>query len=164
MKRGKLLVLMLAAFLWSAPAMQGGTLQNSLPVSVNVVATCVATTSPVDFGNVDLQSQAMAAGQIQVKCNGQVPYDIVLDAGLHYDGYWRGIANGAQRIQYGLYDSNNKEWGDNGYENTYPWGFAVPSVGNGAWQTYSVTGKLFPGPVLVAPGLYTDTVQVTLHF
>lgn len=143
---------------------RGGTVQDAVQVSVNVVATCVATTTPVSFGDVQLEQKEVATGQIIVKCNGLVPFEIALDAGQSYDGTWRGISNGSRRIDYGLYSVLKKEWGDSGYDDTYPWGFPVPGVGTGNAETYTVIGVLFPGTLKVPPGIYFDTVVVTLHF
>lgn len=164
MRLRHLAALVLVAVWFLAPGTQAGTLQDTLQVSATVVAACVATTSSVYFGSVQLQAQVTAMGQINVQCNGMVPYDIALNAGLHFNGSWRGLSDGTERLNYGLYTPGNVEWGDKGYEESYPWGAPVSAVGNGALQTHLVTGKLFPSGVLVKPGNYSDTVKVTLHF
>lgn len=164
MRLRSIAVLILVGVVWFVPGSLAGTRQDTLELSVTVVSTCVATTASVNFGPVQLQTLVTATGQINVQCNGKIPYDIALNAGLHYNGSWRGVSNGTERLNYGLYAPSSAEWGDAGYEGSYAWGNPVSSVGTGALQSHVVTGRLFPSSVLVQPGYYSDTVKVTLHF
>lgn len=164
MKSRVLAILILAACIAGVGTAEAGSLQSSVQVSATVVAACVAATSPVNFGNVQLTGDATASGQIVVLCNGQVPYDIALDAGLHYDGAWRGVMYFTERLSYGLYTPTNTEWGDAGFAGTYTWGDPVSAVGTGSPQTHVVNGILWAGDKLVTPGPYSDVVKVTLHF
>lgn len=164
MKEHLIVILILAASVFGTHVAEAGTVQSSVQVSATVVALCVATTSPVDFGSVTLAGNVSATGQIIVQCNGQVPFAITLSAGGNYDGSWRGVAFGSERRSYGLYAPNGSEWGDAGYAGTYTWGGPVTGTGTGSPQTFTVAGVLFGGGTLVTPGPYSDVVTVSLHF
>lgn len=164
MKHRILFFLIAAACAFGARATEAGTVQGNVQVSVTVVAVCLATTSPVNFGNVQLTGQATASGQIVVQCNGQVPFTIALNAGQHYNGSWRGVAYGTERVSYGLFAPSGLEWGDTGYEGTYTWGAPVTGTGSGSPQPFVVSGVLYPGTTLVTPGPYSDIVKVSLYF
>ncbi len=122
------------------------------------------TTSSVNFGNVTGGS-ATANGDVSVTCSENVAYHITLDAGLNYAAGARNLSDGgAGRFGYALYKDPalTSEWGDSDYANTFTGGSSLADTGNGALQAHTVYGRLLPGTG--TPGLYTDTVTVTVVY
>ena len=154
---------LMAGIVLTGGVVWGASIDGQLQVTTNVIAFCSAQTSGIDFGDY-AGSKITSMGTISVRCNQGLPYDIALDSGEHYDGVWRAVGNGGYRAEYGLYDpSNDHEWGDSDYGNTYIWGPSVPALGTGDWSDYPVRGELF-ADFAVPAGLYEDTVLVTVHF
>jgi spore coat protein U-like protein len=132
-----------------------------IDVSATVVGTCAVQAAPIDFGVYSGQ-RVDTTGQVMVTCNAGVPFNVALDAGLYSDGANRMLSNGAggtlpYRLTYAGID-----WGDNGVTNTYP-GDPVVGAGSGIPETFNVEARLF-GNLDVPPGVYTDTVTVTVAF
>jgi spore coat protein U-like protein len=133
-----------------------------MQVSVQVLASCILQSATLDFGEY-IGQERTASTQIQFRCQPNVPYVVALDSGQYYDGVYRTIANGPHRIRYVLRQSNGHEWGDSDFANSYHWAAGAPGIANGAWQNLIVNGTLFGG-VIVAAGVYTDTVLITINF
>jgi len=132
-----------------------------LDIMATVVSACSVDVSPIDFGAYD-GNQINTSGEITVSCNAGVPYAIALDAGLHSDGANRYMADDVgntlpYRLAYGT-----AEWGDSGVTDTYT-GDPVSSVGVGAPESFTVDALVFSNQT-AAPGVYTDTVTVTVAF
>jgi spore coat protein U-like protein len=159
-------LLILAACLapFAASADTGST---RMPVSVRVlpVATLIAT--PLRFGQFTRDSK-IAYGQatITVSLSPCVPYNITLDAGMHYSAGWRNVERSGFLIRYRLFQESGREWGDRDFENTYPRGRSLAGTGIGSPQRAIVRGVLYVSSIdLNAPeGLYQDLVRVTLYY
>ena len=141
---------------------------DDTPVSVGtrVVASCMAETISVDFGEYS-GTELRAEGDIRVRCTAGSVYHIALDAGANLSGLWRGITGGSgYRMNYGIFKQPNYTglWGDNDYPSpTYGFGSSLADSANGAWQTHPVYGRLFGGQS-VSGGTYSDTVNVTVYY
>ena len=160
-------VLMIAALMLSISLIISGaayaaTATATLDVSVSVGAACTVQTTPVDFGQYDNQRVDVFA-DITVTCPTGIPYAIALDAGQNYDGRYRGISNGPDRLYYILFDPFGYEWGDVGYGDAYPDGSIVSGTGDGTPQSHDVLAEL-PGQGYFADGVYSDTVGVTVYY
>lgn len=132
-----------------------------MEIMATVVSTCSIEVQPIDFGVYD-GMQINTTGEITVSCNAGVPYAIALDAGLHSDGANRLMSDSVGNLlPYRLTYSGN-DWGDTGVTDTYP-GDPVAGVGLGAPEQYTVEAMVFPNQT-AAPGVYTDTVTVTVAF
>ena len=154
--------LALLGFLPFAGAARAATADDTMQVSVQVLASCILQGATLDFGEY-IGQERLAATQIQVKCQPKVPYNVAMNKGQNYDGTYRGIAAGAHRLTYVLMQPNGHEWGDSDFANTYHWAASAFGIATGAWQGLTVSGTLFGG-VVVPAGVYTDTVLVSVHF
>jgi spore coat protein U-like protein len=99
---------------------QAATNTTTLNVGANVLDNCFVTTIPIEFGDFD-GAAINTTGYILVFCTPDIPYNIALDAGQNYSGYWRTISDGTNMLAYGLYKSSNyiEWWGDADYANTF---------------------------------------------
>jgi len=132
-----------------------------LEVSVSVSSACTVEVAGVDFGSYD-GMELTAAGDVTVTCNDGVPYAIALDAGMNFDGTNRVMANDAGgALMYHLMYAG-AAWGDTGITDSYP-GDPVSGVGNGGPVSYAVDALLPPDQATM-PGMYSDTVTVTVAF
>ncbi len=132
-----------------------------MEVMATVVSTCAVEVSPIDFGNYNGQ-QINTTGEITVSCNAGVPYAIALDAGLNSDGANRLMADAVGNLLPYRLTYSGADWGDTGVTDTYP-GDPVAGVGVGVPESYTVEAMVFPNQN-AQPGVYTDTVTVTVAF
>ncbi|MDH5217724.1 MAG: spore coat U domain-containing protein [Gammaproteobacteria bacterium] len=154
-----LFISLLTVGAWIPATSQAITAQ--IDVTATVVGSCAVQAIPIDFG-VYSGTRIDTSGQVMVTCNAGVPFNVALDAGLHSDGANRMLSNGAgamlpYRLTYAGID-----WGDNGVTNTYP-GDPVVGAGVGLPESFNVEARLF-GNLDVPPGVYADTVTVTVAF
>lgn len=142
--------------------LNNGPTNLSFNVLANVQSACSVTASNMDFGSVATLSAALnATSTITANCTVSTPYQIALDGGLS------AAANPAQRIMsmgtntitYGLYRNSqrNQPWGNIPGTNTQA------AVGTGAAQPFTVYGQV-PSQATPKPGLYQDTIVVTLTY
>jgi spore coat protein U-like protein len=147
------------------------TATGTFSVTATVNSTCTVGTSNVAFGTYDPSSGSAnnASGSVSVTCTTGSTYSIALDAGGNAGGASvfsnrRMKAGTSNYLPYQLYlDSGHATvWGDgtnssslNPASGTY--------TGNGSAQGYTVYGQLTAGQY-VAPGSYTDTVNVTVTY
>ncbi|MDH5545198.1 MAG: spore coat U domain-containing protein [Gammaproteobacteria bacterium] len=132
-----------------------------MEITATVAGACTVQAAPIDFG-VYSGAQVDTSGQVTVSCNNGVVYNVALDAGVNSDGANRMLSNGTgavlpYRLTYG-----GNDWGDVGVTNTYP-GEPVAGTGIGLPETFNVEARLF-GNIDVPPGVYSDTVTVTVAF
>lgn len=130
-----------------------------------VAGRSVTSVSPVAFGTYDVFDSApvLSTGAIVYECSDTAPTDTVridLDGGSANRVAARTMSSGAFQLASDLYlDAANRTiWGDGtGGSSTY--GPVTP--GDGA--TVYIYGRI-PARQDVGAGVYTDTVNVTLHF
>jgi len=142
---------------------------TSAPLTVSVTPNAgncsITTTNSVSFvygGILPVNGN----GAVVVNCANGINYSIGLDAGLHFDGTYRWVVDGANSsgIAYGLYQDSNHtiDWGDMGVTISDS---AVSDVGIGADQTHTVYGvltTLVGGVISVQP--YSDTINVVVNY
>lgn len=150
------------ALWWSTPVALAASDSAPLQLSVQVVASCILQARDLDFGEY-LGVEKNSSTQILVKCQKELPFQLALDAGQHYDGIYRRLARGNDSIPYNLKQPNGHEWGDSDFANTYKWAASAPGTGTGSWQVLAVNGTL-SGGFIVGAGHYQDTVLATIHF
>ena len=132
-----------------------------MEVMATVVSSCIVDVTPIDFGNYN-GLQINTTGEISVSCNAGVPYAIALDAGLNSDGANRLMSDAVGNLLPYRLTYAGADWGDTGVTDTYP-GDPVAGVGVGIPEGYTVEAMLFPNQS-AQPGIYTDTVTVTVAF
>jgi spore coat protein U-like protein len=131
-------------------------------VSATVPTSCYVTATPLDFGTVGLlQTNVDAPGTIGVQCTNAVPYTVGLDGGQTgaTDPTQRKMSKGSEQVTYGLYRNAARSlaWGNITGTNT------VAGVGNATVQNITVYGRV-PAQTTPSPGLYADTVVVTVTY
>ncbi len=149
-----------------AGAAQAGVATGTLNVSMNMLADCTVTTTPVNFGNV-ARGTYHANGDVTVNCSSGLPYSIALDSGQNYVGYAREMINdgGTMYVPYWLYKDSGytTEWADIDHAGTYPMGTSLADTGTGADQPHPVYGEVsIYGSEL--NGNYADVVNVSVYY
>jgi spore coat protein U-like protein len=139
------------------------TATATLDVSATVGVACSVSAVPVNFGNF-VGERIEASGSITVTCSSGAPYNIALDAGQFYDGYWRMITNGTDYLAYEIWHPMASEWGDSDFDGTYSWGPSVSGTGDGRGQHHPVSAALRQGAYGISDGIYADVVGVTVHY
>jgi spore coat protein U-like protein len=139
---------------------------GSINVSATVGAACTVSTTALDFGTVYEGNTTDATSDVTVNCPSGTPYDIALDAGLHYDGVRRYISDGVNSLGYRLLKSDwVTQWGDSDHANTYTQGASLSDVGTGSDQPHAVNGRTTAAPSGLQVGAtLTDTVTVTVYY
>jgi len=132
-----------------------------MEIMVTVVSSCAVEVTPIDFGNYN-GAQINRTGEVSVACNDGVPYAIGLDAGLHYDQANRFMADGAGNMLPYRLTYAGADWGDNTVTDTYR-ADPVTGVGIGIAEAYTVEAMVWANQN-ASPGVYTDTVTVTVAF
>ena len=143
-------------------AASAGTATGTLPVQVTIVSVCNVQGAPLlDFGSQTVLDTARdGATSIGIQCANTTPYNVRLDAGT---GAGATTANrlltngGGATVTYRLYRNAGRTlvWVVTDGTDT------VAGVGNGAVQTLDVYGQI-PAQTTPLPGVYTDTVTVTV--
>jgi spore coat protein U-like protein len=132
------------------------------PVTATVPTICYVTTATLNFGTVGLiGTNVDAPGTIGVQCSISQPYTVALDGGQAgaTDPTQRKMAKGSEQITYALYRDATRSlpWGSTTGANT------VSGVGDTTVQSLDVYGRI-PAQSTPSPGLYVDTVVVTISY
>ena len=143
---------------------QAGTLAAapSFNVTASVDPNCRIATSPVNFGTQGvLRSNVDATGEIAVTCTPSTNYGIELNGGTTGSPpTQRKMSKAAETVTYGLYKNSGRDqpWGDSSSP-----GSTVTGNGSGLEQSHTVYGRV-PPQTTPSPGIYTDTVIVTVTY
>ncbi len=134
----------------------------TLAAQAQVVPRCTIGTTDLDFGQTGLLNAPRdATNRLSIVCTSGAPYVIGLDGGTigTNDPTRRRMISGNQSILYGLYRDQAR---------TLPWGAmqgtdTMGAVGTGTTQRFTVFGRV-PSQTTPSPGLYADTVVVTVTY
>jgi len=150
------------------PSAFAATAVGTMPVIATVISACAVSASVLNFGtSIDPTTAILpvdATSTMSVTCTATTAYTIALDAGLNAAGATnfsaRAIKFGANTIGYQVYTAAGRTtvWGD-GTASTS----TVGGTGNGLLQTLTVYGRL-PALSGAVPGIYTDTVTITITY
>ncbi len=148
----------LIPLLAATPAAKAGTETAVLNVTATVLSSCTIEGGTLDFGQyVTGQTGDLdGVGEITLtNCQGQVT--IAMDGGTAGSVSARKMANAGNTLDYQLYrdPSRSQVWGEGGQA------FLGQILASQA--TLQVFGRI-PGGQSVPPGVYTDTVNITLTF
>jgi len=152
------------------------TKMASMNITATILAQCSVSTTPMDFGNLSPTLDTSTTSTITVNCSNGVPYRIDIDAGTNYytsSGMARYLKEGTlpadstNTVAYRLFQevTHNTLWGDEGV--TFCPACTTPAIGKsgtgtGAAQIHTVFGMANIG--VNGPGLYSDTVTVTVNY
>ncbi|MCZ8182986.1 MAG: spore coat protein U domain-containing protein [Beijerinckiaceae bacterium] len=144
------------------PAMTQGTLAWAFAMSATVPAKCVVTSATMNFGNpTALTANIDASTNLGVACSTALPYQVQLNGGLSgaTNPTLRRMTKGAEFVTYGLYRdaARTQPWGDTLGTNT------LSGTGTGNTVAVPVYGRV-PVQTTPTPGIYTDTVVVTVNY
>lgn len=130
--------------------------------TARVQNTCKLAVKDLDFGAQGVLSGSLdRATTIDATCTAGTPYTIAIGQGLSgtTDPARRRMSKGAEGVTYGLYRDSGR---------SLPWGWTAGSnadagIGAGSRQSIPVYGRA-PAQATPSPGVYTDTVVVTLTY
>jgi len=169
----KKLFIILAVLATIAPpaTARAGTSTGTLGVQMTLAGTCAVQNTTLNFG---LQVNTFAAisgiGSVDVICSSGTSYSVDLDGGLHQTAnirrmYFNSGGAGPLAVDnfygYNLYKdaAHTSVWG------SCCSGSAITGfTGNGMVQHQPVYGSTYTVSGFSVPGIYTDTVTVTVTF
>ena len=135
-----------------------------LNVSLMVQPVCQVSVTDLQFGSYDpllanAQQPLDATADLNMLCTRQAQATVRFDYGHNGQGTTRGLASGADRVTYNLFQDSSRTtlWADG--EN------ALHVVGEGgrAPQRFVIYGRVTAGQE-VPPGAYNDVVMATVDF
>lgn len=143
-----------------APAVHAATTTTTMAVSATVLSFCSVSALPLAFGNYS-GVLLSASTTVSVTCTLGTTFNLGIDAGLGSGATVaaRQMTFGGNTLTYGLYSNAGATTviGTSIGMNT------ISSTGTGSSQSITVYGQV-PAGQAVAPGLYTDTVTVTITY
>jgi spore coat protein U-like protein len=151
MKRLSIIVLSLAG---CAPA-SAATVTAALTMQMSVQSSCIVAALPLDFGTRGVVTRTIGVNTtISVQCTARTPYTLSLDNGLGPGATpsARYMSNGVSTITYQLFRA---------LPDIFWTSFAA--TGTGAVRVFNVFGRI-PAQTTPAPGVYRDTVTVTVTY
>lgn len=149
---------------------QGGAAQA---LCLPVLCTCSVQTSNVAFGNYNPLAfgNTDSTGSIQIGCGGVagllIPYSVGLSAGGSGSFTNRRMVNGAHTLSYNLYADAafTSIWGDGSASSLLKSASITLSVlGLAPADQHWVYARLPGRQLTAAPGVYSDTINVTLTY
>jgi spore coat protein U-like protein len=161
---GAALALLAMPFVMAGAAnAQSSTSPVNLGVSITIEDECtVSNVVPIAFATTGILSDDVdAEGSVDVTCTTDTDYDIALSvgAGVGATAAERYLTGDGGTITYSLYPDDNYDiaWGDEVGEDT------KSSTGTGSAQTHTIYGRI-PSQTTPAPGAYSDTVAIVVHY
>ena len=145
---------------------QAATTSSNLDVSATVTSNCVVSTSPIDFGDVDVTNGANVdgTGGISVTCTSGTAWSADADAGGGTGATLavRKMSDGTNFLNYALYTNAGRTtvWGDGAGGATA----TISGTGNGVAQASTIYGRVPSGQTSLPAGDYLDTVTVTVTY
>lgn len=167
----RMLMSCLAAGTLLAAAHDAGaaTTTAALTVSVTVAPTCTVATNPLLFGTYYPGNGPLNADTtLLVRCSHGAAFTVAMDAGAGGGSLaQRLMAQGTARLQYNLYTNAMRTtvWGDGSVSSA-----VVAGLGKGLASGQAIAETVYgvlPDSAAnqqLPPGLYTDTVLVTISY
>jgi spore coat protein U-like protein len=168
--RGLPLRLLAAGVLTAAAAAAfAGAASTSFMVSATVESACAVSANPLSFGSYRPgQGSALANTTLAVRCARGTPFTVALDAGSGGSSVARRLMTfGSYRLEYNLYTTPARTtvWGDGTQSSATVSGTGHGlSIGQAIVQTVYGQVPDIVGNQDLAPGLYTDTIRVTVSY
>lgn len=157
-----------------APILAGLLLALPLPASALCLGcSCSVSTVPVAFGAYAplSGSPGLTTGNVSMRCTTTLGlllnYSIDLGKGSNSTSFSpRKMASGSNRLNYDLYTSGayTTVWGDGSSGTGRISGSVTLSLLSATIVNSTVYGRIPAGQNLVPPGLYNDTVVVTINY
>lgn len=137
------------------------------------LCTCTVSTTPIAFGayNPLAYGPLDSTGTIKVTCGGVagllIPFTINLGKGSATTYGSRRMTSGGQTLPYNLYTDSNRTtiWGDaTGGTLNVGASLLLDALGLSPGLVFTVYGRIPARQVTVPPGIYTDTISVTVTY
>jgi spore coat protein U-like protein len=137
------------------------------------LCSCTVATTAVVFSNYNPFSSSNIdnSGNIAVTCAGvlglAIPLNIALSAGTGATPGNRVLASGSRRLRYNLYTDSSRTvvWGDGAGGTGLPTGnVGLDLLGLSPPVNFPVYGRIFGAQTTVAPGVYQDSLVVTVTY
>jgi spore coat protein U-like protein len=168
MKTAKLLFLMLLCLpVFAQAQIYLFNATTTFQVTATVKSVCTVAATAMNFGTgidpLTAPAQLDATATVTLRCTNSTDYAVSLDAGLHAGGAAnftaRAMNNGSTNLGYQLYTDvgRNTVWGNGTASST------IGGTGTGSFRALTVYGRM-PMSNAVAPGVYADTVTVTVSY
>jgi spore coat protein U-like protein len=154
----------------STPAQQrlptpGVTANAIMPVTIEIVRSCIVSASDLDFGAYVSNSTVPALGQttITLNCGTGVTVELSLDAGTSVGNNTKRRQllqdSGTDRLDYELYQDAGRttHWGDRSGRDT------LEMQTTQDIQTVPIYGEV-PARQRVRDGTYSDMITITVHY
>jgi spore coat protein U-like protein len=133
-----------------------------------MLATTTADFGSLNFGTVPslfrtaITAQSVGpSGMVQLTCSGEVSVDVSISTGLYASGNQRQLGSGTKRVPYDLYI-------DSGLTNQFSGAtvrtLAISPTGLTTTVNMPIYGRIQANPGAYSPGVYSDTVQITIAF
>jgi len=161
--------LSLGLLLAAASSANAGTVTGTLLVSVAVEPTCTISANPLSFPTYHPGLGSVTANTtLSVRCSRGAPFTLAMDAGSGGGNLaQRLMTSGTSTLQYNLYTNaaRTEVWGDGSISSA-----VVAGIGKGLAGSEAITETVFgqlpdsPANQQLAPGLYTDTVRITVSY
>jgi len=139
----------------------------TLDVSAEVKASCIAATTPVAFGQVDVTAATAFNGNgvLNMTCTNGTSWAVSADAGQGTGATLadRRMSNGdGNLLSYVLYTDSSRTqiWGDGVNEATT----TFADVGTGTLQSKTIYAKVPGGQTSLPAGTYDDIVNLTVSY
>jgi spore coat protein U-like protein len=145
----------------AAPSGYFGTQYYQFGASVDIQPSCAISASPLIFPpQTTLTADVLAQSSLLVTCTLNALYWVGLNDGQNAAAGQRRMRSGANFINYELYSDGARtaRWGATKDRDT------VSGAVSGAGQLIPVYGKIPRPPIPPPPGIYTDTIIVTINF
>jgi spore coat protein U-like protein len=134
---------------------------KTMTVSASISSICSISTTPLNFGEVELTGATNATATLSVQCTNGGAWTIGMDEGLNFVAAARFLKSGTQKLAYDLFTdpARGARWTGAGAG-------LKSGTGTGAQQIVTVYGQVTTGQILIATGgvPYTDTITVTMNF
>lgn len=143
-----------------------GTSTGPFDVTLKIVANCVISAAPLDFGQTQglLSTPINVNTTVSVTCTNTTPYNVGLNAGTGTGStvatrYMSGTTSGnTGTVQFNLLQaSGGTNWGNTQGTDT------VAGIGSGSAQAITVYGSV-PAQTTPAPDTYKSTITATVYF
>lgn len=161
----KTLQLSLLCWLWlHLPAAQA--------LCIGPLCSCTVSTGNVVFGSVNpiAIGSTDSTGSVRVSCGGVagllIPYQIELGPGGSGNVAARRMSSGANNLSYGLYSDSSRlsTWGTVASGTAINGGVLLDALGFAPAVTHTVYGRISSGQITAVPGVYADTITVTVTY
>lgn len=155
--------LIASIFLQFVSASCATSVTSTFTTQVTITAACtINSAATLNFGSQGvLVDNLEQTATLQVQCTNTTDFNIGLDAGTGRGATVaiRKLTNGTHTVNYLLYSDSGRTtvWGNTVGSDT------VAAAASGASQSFTLYGRI-PAQAIPAPGVYTDTVTVTIMY